>query len=63
MLVEHEYARGGSLAYIAAWDVHHARLFGRLEAISGSGPNSPARPRQLAQSNRNLLLRHAMAES
>jgi hypothetical protein len=25
--VEFEYRRGGTLAYIAAWDVHHAYLF------------------------------------
>jgi DDE superfamily endonuclease len=29
--VEHEYARVGALAYLAAWDVHRARLFGRCE--------------------------------
>jgi hypothetical protein len=29
--VEHEYARAGALAYLAAWDVHRARLFGRCE--------------------------------
>jgi hypothetical protein len=28
--VEHEYKRKGALAYLAAWDVHRARLFGRL---------------------------------
>jgi hypothetical protein len=27
MRIEHEYDRGGALAYLAAWDVHHARLF------------------------------------
>ena len=26
--VEHEYVRAGALAYLAAWDVHRARLFG-----------------------------------
>jgi transposase len=31
MRVEHEYERRGALAYLAAWDVHHARLFGRCE--------------------------------
>jgi hypothetical protein len=29
MRVEHEYERGGALAYLAAWDVHQATLFGR----------------------------------
>jgi hypothetical protein len=38
MLVEHEYDRGGSLAYIAAWDVHRARLFGHLEPKTGIAP-------------------------
>lgn len=31
MRVEHEYRRHGVCAYLAAWDVHHARLFGRVE--------------------------------
>jgi hypothetical protein len=38
MLVEHEYDRGGSLAYLAAWDVHRANLFGRLEPTNGIDP-------------------------
>jgi hypothetical protein len=29
--VEHEYVRAGALAYLAAWDIHRARLFGRCE--------------------------------
>ena len=33
--VEHEYARAGALAYLAAWDVHRARLFGRCERKNG----------------------------
>ena len=37
-LVEFEYRRGGTLAYLAAWDVHHARLFGRCEARTGIEP-------------------------
>lgn len=28
--VEHEYRRHGTCAYLAAWDVHRARLFGQL---------------------------------
>src|SRR4029450_4548487 len=32
---EHEYDRGGALAYLAAWDVHHAHLFGRVEPTTG----------------------------
>ena len=31
MRVEHEYVRGGALAYLVAWDVHRAKLFGRCE--------------------------------
>jgi len=31
MRVEHEYFRTGALTYLAAWDVHHAKLFGRCE--------------------------------
>jgi transposase len=38
MRVEHEYDRGGALAYLAAWDVHHARLFGRVEPTTGIAP-------------------------
>jgi DDE superfamily endonuclease len=36
--VEHEYARAGALAYLAAWDVHRARLFGRCERKTGIAP-------------------------
>jgi transposase len=38
MRVEHEYERGGALAYLAAWDVHQARLFGRCEPATGIAP-------------------------
>jgi hypothetical protein len=38
MRVEHEYTRMGSLAYIAAWDVQQARVFGRCEAKTGIEP-------------------------
>ncbi|HVM00136.1 MAG TPA: transposase [Egibacteraceae bacterium] len=38
MRVEHEYHRRGALAYLAAWDVHHAKVFGRCEATSGIAP-------------------------
>src|SRR4051794_10474067 len=37
-LVEFEYRRGGTLAYLAAWDVHHARIFGRCEPTTGMEP-------------------------
>ena len=36
--VEHEYKRGGALAYFAAWDVHRAKLFGRCEPTTGIAP-------------------------
>lgn len=35
MRVEHEYERCGALAYLAALDVHHARVFGRCESTTG----------------------------
>ena len=38
MRVEHEYERAGAWAYLAAWDVHHAKLFGRCEATTGIAP-------------------------
>jgi transposase len=38
MRIEHEYERGRALAYLAAWDVHHARLFGRCESSTGIDP-------------------------
>ena len=38
MLVEFEYERGGALQYLAAWDVHRAKLFGRCEPRTGIEP-------------------------
>lgn len=38
MKVEHEYERKGAWAYLAAWDVHRAKLFGRCEDQSGLLP-------------------------
>ncbi|MFV2063839.1 MAG: transposase, partial [Chloroflexota bacterium] len=38
MRVEFEYERGGALQYLAAWDVHRARLFGRCEPHTGIEP-------------------------
>ncbi len=35
---EFDYRRGGTLAYLAAWDVHHARIFGRTEPKTGIEP-------------------------
>jgi len=36
--VEHEYDRGGALAYLAAWDVHRAKVMGRCEPTTGIAP-------------------------
>ena len=38
MRVNHDYDRGGALAYLAAWDVHHARVFGRCAPSTGIKP-------------------------
>ncbi len=38
MRVEHEYGRGGALAYLAAWDVRRGGVIGRCEATTGIGP-------------------------
>ena len=40
MRVEHEYRRHGVCAYIAAWDVHRARLFGNdMRAVQIASPD------------------------
>src|SRR6266487_1081136 len=36
--VEHEYFRDGAWTYLAAWDVHRAKVFGRCEVKSGITP-------------------------
>jgi hypothetical protein len=36
--VEFDYDRGGALKYLAAWDVHRAKVFGRCEAKTGIVP-------------------------
>ena len=38
MRVEHEYGRAGAWAYLAALDVHRAKVFGRCEATTGIAP-------------------------
>jgi transposase len=38
MRVEHEYDRGGALSYLAAWDVHRGKVFGRCEPTTGITP-------------------------
>ena len=34
MRIEHEYSREGTVNYLAAWDVHRAKVFGRCEPKS-----------------------------
>jgi hypothetical protein len=36
--VEHEYFRKGAWTYLAAWDVHRAKVFGRCELKNGIAP-------------------------
>ena len=38
MRVEHEYERRGALAYLAAWDAHRGKVFGRCEPTTGIAP-------------------------
>ena len=38
MRIEHEYVRKGAWAYLAAWDVRRAKIFGRLEEKNGIAP-------------------------
>lgn len=38
MRVEFEYERGGALAYLAAWDVRRAKVFGCCESTTGIVP-------------------------
>jgi len=38
MRVEHEYERKGAVAYLAAYDVHRAQVFGRCEDTTGIVP-------------------------
>ena len=40
MRVEHDYERGGALAYLAAWDVHRGQVTGRCEDTTGIAPFS-----------------------
>jgi len=35
---EHEYARGGALAYLAAWDVRRGGIIGRCDTTTGIAP-------------------------
>ena len=38
MRVEHEYVRRGAWAYLAAWDVRRAKIYGRCERQTGIEP-------------------------
>ena len=38
MRIEHDYDRGGALAYLAAWDVHRGQVIGRCEDTTGIAP-------------------------
>jgi hypothetical protein len=38
MRIEFEYHRGGAFAYLAAWDVRRAKVFGRCESTTGIEP-------------------------
>jgi len=38
MRVSHDYHRGGAVAYLAAYDVHRAKIYGRCEATTGIEP-------------------------
>ncbi|WP_326682153.1 IS630 family transposase [Streptomyces sp. NBC_01237] len=38
MRVNHEYGRGGAVAYLAAYDVHQAQVLGRCEPRTGIAP-------------------------
>jgi transposase len=38
MRIEHDYDRGGALAYLAAWDVRRGQVTGRCEATTGIAP-------------------------
>jgi transposase len=40
MRVEHDYRRGGALAYLAAWDVRRGQVMGRCEDTTGIEPFS-----------------------
>jgi transposase len=40
MRIEHDYARGGALAYLAAWDVRRGQVTGRCEDTTGIAPSA-----------------------
>src|SRR5699024_4698723 len=38
MRINHDYDRGGALAYLAAYDIHRAQVFGRCDETTGIAP-------------------------
>jgi DDE superfamily endonuclease len=38
MRIQNDYERLGAWVYLAAWDVHQAKIFGRCESANGSAP-------------------------
>ncbi|HEY8822389.1 MAG TPA: hypothetical protein VIM49_10655 [Dermatophilaceae bacterium] len=38
MRVSHDYHRGGAVAYLAAYDVHRAKIYGRCDPTTGIEP-------------------------
>jgi len=55
--VEHEYARGGARAYLAALDVHCAKVFGRCEPTTGIAPFERLVDQVMSQSPYNTARR------
>ncbi|WP_329531103.1 IS630 family transposase [Streptomyces sp. NBC_01450] len=49
MRVNHEYGRGGALAYLAAYDVHRAKIIGRCEPKTGIVPSMTLVERVMTQ--------------
>jgi hypothetical protein len=51
--VEFEYTRGGTLAYMAAYDVHHAKVFGQIAPKTGIEPFTDLAPPTTAGARSN----------
>ncbi|WP_438297189.1 IS630 family transposase [Streptomyces sp. HUAS TT7] len=47
--VNHTYGRGGALAYLVAYDVHQAKVFGRTEARTGIDPSMALAAQAMSQ--------------
>jgi hypothetical protein len=73
MRVEHEYFREGAWTYLAAWDVHRAKVCGRCEIKNGIGPvdrlvsevmnQAPYRTARRVFKDHGQLFRSSRAES